>query len=78
MRFASLPFKCRLPIGSISELSQPGQRGFSTLAQIGEDFVKDAVQAVGGHGLAHPRPPGNAFRDIGLVHLAVTISAGPS
>jgi len=75
MPLADLRFKSYLAIRPVFELSQPRQSGFLALAEIGENLMEYTVQAIGSLSLADSRPPGQLSGDVGLPHIALTISA---
>lgn len=76
MPLAFLALERHFPVGARPELAQARQRRFLALAQIAENLVHHAVQAVGRLGFADTCLARHPFRDIRLLHADSTVAAG--
>ena len=63
-------------MGFTDKLPEPGKRGIPAIADVFENLVHRAVEAIRGFGLADPRSPGQPFCDIRLLHSDFNVAGG--
>src|ERR1035441_500404 len=78
MPLASLPLERHFPVRAWPELAQSRQRRFLALAEIPENLLHHAVQAVGRLGFADTCLARHLFCDIRLLHPDSPLAAGPA